>query len=197
MTTEIEYITILDNGNHVYRCILSSDIHFEPIEYNNEEQFKSYIITLANKYSALSWNSFLTNILAFIGQKNNPHELCILFAFININIKNIMIDIDDYKLFYLIEFYNVSKKINSEVHTRQLDKFIDTTLIDFTQESIDIIGQIIWELDDIDILEYKSKVAIDKANKFKYTSLYNELVAISYYDLNRMRHNGLIDFIYD
>lgn len=195
METETEYIIVLTNGA-IYKCILKKDINFEPFEYNTEEEFKKYIITLADMYSALSWASFITNISAFLSQ-DNPQELCLLFAFINLNIRNIMKVITKYNVKYLVEFYYVAQRIHSQVKTSDFDMILINTITDITQETSDIVEQIIWECDyyDSTILNCKTAIAKNKANKFKHTILYDELIATSFYDIKRMRDNGLIEYI--
>lgn len=193
--SESEYYYLVVRDDIILRWILTSDTRYldDVPDPTNEQEFRNFISRYTQHYSALTWTSFITNIGSFCRAGFDVYYASVLYSFINTHIKELTKDMSAIKLEYITTLYMVARRVKDETKLFQ-PSFSSKVFNEILQTTIDIIDDLIWEADINDsILPFKSLVAIDKANRFKTTPLYDELIAVSYCDVKRMMDNGLFN----
>jgi hypothetical protein len=190
-----EYYYIVIKNNNMLRWVLTSDKNEDVPDPTNEQEFRYFVSRYTQRYSALTWKSFITNIGSFCKVGLDVYYASVLYSFINTHIKELTKDMSSIKIEYITTLYMVARRVKEEETKLFNYSFESKVFQEILQTTIDIIDDLIWEADLTDsILPFKSLVAIDKANRFKYTPLYEEFIAVSYYDVKRMMDNGMFNF---
>jgi hypothetical protein len=193
MSQEFYYLVL--KNNKILRWILTSENrNLDDIpDPTNEQEFRNFVSRCTQYYSALTWTSFVTNIGSFCRVELDVYYASVLYSFINTHIKELTKDMSAIKIEYITTLYMMARRVKDETKLFQ-PSFSSKVFNEILQTTIEIIDDIIWEAELTDsILPFKSLIAIDKANRFKTTPLYDELIAVSYYDVKRMIDNGMFN----
>lgn len=207
----IDHIDDFDNFDEYDDFVLMNleNNHSDKTEHKYREyKYREYIKLISEKYSGYSWTSFVTNI-RYLFKKSGTANQCILFSYVNLHLENLMkINITHNQANYLIIFYDTAHKLTNQIIELDTTKINSTNpknnillqiFLEILKETIHLTSYIILKCDYINdtILNYKSLIYMKIANQNKddkNNSFYDEFIAFSYFNLYRMRDNGLISF---